>query len=246
MFDRMVRLALKGAVLAALLVLAGAVWATDGSRDALRIRLVSLETLASSKKALIAAKWTSLALVDAQARSAVSGEEAVTGEADQRNPDRVRDLMRGASRRRELDEERYELIKSLQDLYQELDALQGEIQKIRSDMAGAQQVLEGHWVLTLMPSGVKSDVYLTQNGTLVTGDYVSEGGQAGNLQGTFINNVLLLERIDAKAGRNGRIEGSLSKDGKSVRGSWFSYEFASGQPLTGAFTLDRVPEEAGP
>jgi hypothetical protein len=237
---------LNRAAWAVLLVAACSVWAADGSREAMRIRLVSLETLAASKRALIAAKWTNLGFVDAQARGAVAGDEAITGEPDQRSPERARELLRGAAKRRDLEEERYQQLRSLQDLYQELEAIQAEIQKVRSDMQGAQQILEGHWVLTLMPAGSKTDVHLTQNGTIVSGDYSSESGQAGNLQGTFVNGVLVLERIDAKAGRNGRLEGSLSKDGKSLRGSWFSYEFSSGQPLTGAFTLDRVPEEAGP
>lgn len=246
MVSFMARLVLRMAVWAVLFVLAGAVWAADGSREAMRIRLVSLETLAASKRALIAAKWTNLGFIDAQARGAVAGEEALAGDPEPRSPEKVRELLRGAEKRRELEEERYQQLRSLQDLYLELEAIQAEIQKVRTDMQGALQVLEGHWVVTFMPSGAKSDVYLSQNGTIVSGDYSSESGQAGNLQGTFVNNVLVLERIDAKAGRNGRLEGSLSKDGKSVRGSWFSYEFSSGQPLTGAFSLDRVPEEAGP
>jgi len=212
----------------------------------MRIRLVALETLLAAKKSLIQTKWTALAQLDSQTRSAVSQDEAITGDTDQRSAERVKDFLKGAYRRQNLESERYQLLKSLQDLYQEADAIQSEIQKMRSDLQGAQQAIEGHWVLTLMPAGSKGDVYLTQNGTLVTGDYAMENSQTGSLQGTFVNNVLVLEKIDTKFGKNGRLEGGLSKDRQSVRGSWFSYEFASGLPLTGAFSLDRVQEETGP
>ena len=220
--------------------------ASDGSREAMRIRLVALETLLAAKKSLIQAKWTALAQLDAQSRAAVTQDEAVTGDPDQRNSERVKDFLKGATRRQGLEAERLQLLKTLQDLYMEADSIQGEIQKVRSDLQGAQQVIEGHWVLTLMPAGMKGDIYLTQNGTLVTGDYNMENGQTGSLQGTFVNNVLVIEKIDTKYGKNGRLEGGLSKDRQSVKGSWFSYDFSSGQPLTGAFSLDRVQEENAP
>lgn len=229
------------------LVMAGLIiMAADGSREAMRIRLVSLEALLVAKKSLIQIKWAALAQLDSQTRSAVSQDEVITGEADQRTAEKVKEFLKGAYRRQNLENERDEILKSLQDLYLEADAIQSEIQKIRSDLQGAQQAIEGHWVLTLMPVGTKGDVNLTQNGTLVTGDYAMENSQAGSLQGTFVNNVLVIEKIDTKFGKNGRLEGSLSKDHQSVKGSWYSYEFASGQPLTGAFSLDRVQEETGP
>lgn len=242
----MVRSGGKSIAIALLILAAVALGATDGSRESMRMRLVSLETLLGAKKSLIQAKWTALALLDAQARSAVAQDEAITGDPEQRNSRKVEDFLKWATRRQTLESDRYQLLKTLQDLYQEADAIQGEIQKLRSDLQGAQQVLEGHWVLTVMPAGAKGDVYLTQNGTLVTGDYAMDNNQAGSLQGTFVNGVLVLEKIDTKYGKNGRFEGGLSKDRQSVKGSWFSYDFASGQPLTGAFSLDRVQEESGP
>jgi hypothetical protein len=175
----------------------------------------------------------------------VLGEEPISGDPERRAASSARDLLPGALTRRDMEAERCQLVKDLIDLYQELDVIQGEIQKIRSDMQETQQILDGHWIFTIMPAGTKGDVFLSQNGTLVTGDYTMENGQAGSLQGTFVNNVLVLEKIDQKFGKNGRIEGAMTKDRRTVRGSWFSYEFSSGQPLTGAFSLDRVQEETG-
>ena len=92
------------------------------------------------------------------------------------------------------------------------------------------------------------DLFLDQKGTLVSGEYRFENGQNGNVQGTLVNGQLVLERIDAQYGRIGRLEAALSKDQNSLKGTWYSYEVSSGQPLMGAVAIDRVPppEESAP
>jgi hypothetical protein len=139
--------------------------------------------------------------------------------------------------------QRYNLLQSLNELYSEVGLLESEIKKVREELQETQQVLDGHWSLTLMPSGAQGDIYLSQNGTLVTGDYRLDSGQTGSLQGTFVNGSVVLERIDARYGKMGRYEGALTKDRQSIKGTWYSYDFASGQPLTGAFSLERTQQE---
>ncbi len=216
--------------------------AADGTRDYQRIRLVSLETLLSTKQAVLKDKWADLARLDSRIKDSISADEDVIGDSATRTQDQARELLANADVRKEMEDERARLVKSINDLYAEEKALKSELSKVRAEMQETQQVLDGHWSITLMPAGTKGDVYLSQNGTLVTGDYRLDNGQTGSLQGTFVNNVLVIERIDQRYGKMGRFEGSLTKGGQSVKGSWYSYDFASGQPLTGPFSLDRTPE----
>jgi len=97
----------------------------------------------------------------------------------------------------------------------------------------------------MLPSGVTGEAFLNQEGTLVTGEYHLSNGQRGSLKGTFIKRILVLERIDSQYGKMGRFEGTLMKGDQSVHGSWYSYNFASGKPITGPFKLVRGSVEAG-
>ncbi len=216
--------------------------AADGTRDYQRMRLVSLETLLSTKQAMIKAKWSALARLDSRIKDSIAADDEVLGESERRTSDQAKALQNNAEARKEMEEERARLVRTIIDLYGEETALKSEVSKVRAEMQESHQVLDGRWQITLMPSGTKGDVYLSQNGTLVTGDYKLDNGQAGSLQGTFVNNILVMERIDQKYGKMGRFEGTLNKGGQSVKGSWYSYDFASGQPLTGPFSLDRAAE----
>lgn len=210
------------------------------------MRLVTLETLLQEKKAALDQGWARLVVVDSLLQEAAAEDARILGSDEGKNPEKASALLKGAERRRGLEEERLALLRRLSELYGEAAALRREADKVRSELQGDLQVLDGRWILSLLPSGVKGEVSLSQNGTLVTGDYHLDNGQTGSLQGTFVNNVLVLERIDARFGRMGRLEGTLARDRLSVKGSWYSYDIASGQPVTGAFAMDRPAEEEGP
>lgn len=210
------------------------------------MRLVALETLLQQKRAAIEQGWARLAEVETLLQEAAAEDAKALQSTEPRSQEQAAALLKGAERRRGLEEERLALLRRLSDLYGEASLLGREAEKVRSELQGDLQVLDGRWLLSLLPSGVRGEVSLSQNGTLVTGDYHLDNGQSGSLQGTFVNNVLVLERIDARFGRMGRLEGTLSRDRLSVKGSWYSYDIASGQPVTGAFAMDRPAEEEGP
>jgi len=134
------------------------------------------------------------------------------------------------------------VLRELTAAYNELAAAQEMLVDSKAQMKKRQQVLDGHWLLTMMPSGLRGDLYLDQVGTLVSGEYRLENGQTGNVQGTLVSGQLVLERIDAQYGRIGRFEAALSKDQNALRGTWYSYEVTSGKPLVGALAVDRAPE----
>jgi hypothetical protein len=234
---------LLGVAILALTIVSGA---SDGGREATRIRLVSLETMLAAKRALLKDKWSALAQLDGQITDLIASEAPGPGDSDPRTAERVRDLLRAAQKRQALETERLQLLQGMQDLFQEIAGLREEIQRARNELQESSQVLEGRWTITLMPAGTRGEVYLSQNSTLVTGDYKLDSGLSGNLQGTFINNTLVLERIDSRYGKMGRFEGTLAANKLSVRGAWYSYDIMSGQPLSGAFVLERAQEEPTP
>jgi len=96
--------------------------------------------------------------------------------------------------------------------------------------------LSGSWDVVYMPSKDKAVFTLRQSGVIIEGEYQQDGGYRGSLQGTLINNKLVLHRIDSKLGAISDLEGQLSSDLKTVKGSWMSRVIADDSPVTGAWT----------
>jgi hypothetical protein len=238
----------KALALGFILAMSGssALVAEGGGVESARVRQTTLETLLTSRRALYKAKVAYLSQLDAQAHELAAPDQISSPEADFPPPEKVAEMIRRASRRQLIDDERMRTLQGMLELATEISSLQGELKKVKSDLESAQQVMDGRWVISFMPSGTRGDFFLSQSGTLLSGDYVLENGQSGSLVGTFVNNGIFVERIDAKYGKMGRIEGPLSKDRQSVRGTWLNYDPTSGQQITGSFTLDRVQEDREP
>ena len=217
----------------------------DAARDARRARLITLEILLAEKRASVTQSWARLAEIETQIQEWTTADSQVLQNPDSRGADQAQALLKNAEKREMAERERYLVLRQIAGWYNEMALMRQEAERTRAELQEDLQVLDGRWALSMLPMGIKGDVILTQNGTLVTGDYRFENGQAGSVQGTFVNNILVLERIDARYGRMGRLEGTLSRDRQSVKGSWYSYDVTSGQPLTGAFALERPGEEGG-
>jgi len=234
---------IRGAIVAAAFVVLagfGAVAFEPGSVESQRMRATALETLVQAKQASIQAAWKEVVNLEAQIAQIPPSDSS---DGDSHTLDKARELLQAAERRRALEERRVQLLREITGGYAELQSAKQMLSDVRSQLKRNQQVLEGHWTVTLMPSGVRGDFYLSQNGTLVSGEYRLENGQTGNLQGTLISGRLLMDRIDSAQGKIGRYEAQLMKDQNSLRGTWYSYDVMSGQPLTGAFAMDRIQEE---
>lgn len=96
------------------------------------------------------------------------------------------------------------------------------------------------WEISILPAAQRGRMFLTQNGAIVSGTYVLDGGFTGSVQGTLVNRKLVLERIDSKLGRWGTLEGSLAPDGTRVRGTWSRMELAGGEGGEGQWTAVRA------
>ena len=81
---------------------------------------------------------------------------------------------------------------------------------------------------------------LKLDGTLVTGKYQMQNGSAGSLRGTFVDNVVHMERIDARTGYDSTFMGLVDGVGGRISGTWQANELAAGGPANGGWTAVRV------
>jgi hypothetical protein len=220
--------------------------AADGTVETNRVRQTTLDTLLSARRAVLKAKTATLAQLDGQVREAMTATSQVVPDADGAQPERLGEMLKRTVRLQNLLAQRVLLLQSMEEAASEIAALQSELDRVKSSLDRNRQVMEGHWSITLMPSGTRGDFYVSQNGTILTGDYRLENGQSGSLQGLFVKEQIVLERIDATFGKMGRLEGAVSKDRLAVKGTWYSYDLSSGQPVTGPFTMDKVQEDQSP
>lgn len=135
---------------------------------------------------------------------------------------------------------------SLRDLHARIDDCRERIRfvsdrmsKLRKPAAEEPEGVTGTWDVTYLPSNDKAIFVLRQSTALVEGDYQQEGGYRGSLQGTLINSKLTLHRIDSKLGAIADLEGQVSSDMKSIKGTWLSRMINDGSPASGAFSAKK-------
>jgi len=111
-----------------------------------------------------------------------------------------------------------------------------KLAELRRSTPAEAESMTGTWEVTYLPSGDRGVFTLRQSGTLISGEYQQEGGWKGSLQGTFVNNKLVLHRIDSKLGPATDLEGVVSNDLKAIKGTWQSLVLSDGGPASGAWT----------
>lgn len=102
--------------------------------------------------------------------------------------------------------------------------------------------VSGTWQVTVRPQNQTGSWVLTLNGTLVTGSYRMSGGgvtAAGSFRGTYTDNRLRLERVDATRGFDSVYLGSVDPATGRLSGSWTAQDLASGQPAQGDWSAVR-------
>lgn len=103
--------------------------------------------------------------------------------------------------------------------------------------------LSGTWRVTVTPQNQAGTWTLTLNGTLVSGTYKMNGGAAGSFRGTYSDNRLRLERVDATRGFDSVFLGSVDPATGRLSGSWTAQDLASGQPAQGQWSAVRGGSE---
>jgi hypothetical protein len=168
---------------------------------------------------------------DATPEEELAAKEAEIGAAEHEEAD-VRRRLRDARLRIRNGRERIEF-------------LQSRLESFEDAMPEATESLTGNWAVTYMPSGDKGYFRIEQNGTLLGGEYVLEGGWQGSLQGTFVGGKVFLQRIDSRLGRSSTVEGYLSSDGRTIKGSWQNFDLTGPGPSSGAWTATKEEPATG-
>ena len=99
--------------------------------------------------------------------------------------------------------------------------------------------VSGTWQVTVRPQNQTGTWELALNGTLVSGSYRMNGGAAGSFRGTYTDNRLRLERVDATRGFDSVFLGSVDPATGRLSGSWTAQDLASGQPAQGDWSAVR-------
>jgi hypothetical protein len=165
---------------------------------------------------------------DADAGAIESAEEAIA-EAEAR--------AQAAAERRQV------VAARLAERIRRIVALQEEIAKRRSGQRGPVDPLTGRWGVTINP-GPRRGVYrLILDGTLVSGDYTLDGGFRGSLRGTFVQDKVSLQRIDAERGLDATFYGQVDRGQKRITGTWQGTQIAPVTgPTSGEWVASMLPE----
>jgi hypothetical protein len=103
--------------------------------------------------------------------------------------------------------------------------------------------LTGRWAVMIDPGEQRGVFRMTLDGTLISGDYVLDGGYTGSLKGTLVNDKVRLERVDSKLGFSTVYNGRLARDGATIAGTWESTQFGDAGPGQGRWTAAREEEK---
>jgi hypothetical protein len=120
-----------------------------------------------------------------------------------------------------------------------IDLLGEQTSRLRKALPADSESLTGVWDVTYLPSGDKGAFTLRQSGTILAGEYSLEGGWQGSLQGTIVSGKVLLHRIDSRLGHSQNLEGQLSPDGHTLRGTWQNFILSGGSPTSGNWVAQK-------
>jgi hypothetical protein len=125
-------------------------------------------------------------------------------------------------------------VQRLQDRMRRISFLEGEAGGARTRPG----TIAGRWQVQILPQNVTGVFDLRLDGTVISGTY-QIGTSKGSWRGTFVDNNVHLERIDAKGGFDSIFSGTFDPVAQIIRGSWTANELASGGPTRGDWTAAR-------
>jgi hypothetical protein len=132
-------------------------------------------------------------------------------------------------------------IQRIEDRLRRIGFLEGEMS---GRAAEPRDLLTGRWRVIILPQNQTGTFDLTLNGTLVSGSYTLTGGNltgsnTGSFRGTYADNRLRLERVDARRGFDSVFHASVDPATGRLSGTWTANDLASGQPARGDWSATR-------
>jgi hypothetical protein len=99
--------------------------------------------------------------------------------------------------------------------------LREEIAKRRDSVRTVSDPVTGRWDVTIGPGNRRGTLRLALDGTIVSGDYVLDGGFRGSVRGTFVGDRLSLDRIDSERGFDAKFYGRVTGGAaRRIGGTW--------------------------
>lgn len=167
-------------------------------------------------------------------RTALEQAEQAAAEARAR-------VQAGQDRRRSVSERLAEHVRRLAAFREEISRRRDVLRSNPSDP------LTGRWEVFINPGGRRGFYRLSLDGTILSGDYVLDGGFRGSLRGTFIGDRVLLERIDSERGVDAKFYGRLmAGPTRRIAGTWEATQLAPAPesgPVAGTWAAQQVLEE---
>jgi hypothetical protein len=126
-------------------------------------------------------------------------------------------------------------------------ALREEIAKRRDALRAPSDPVTGRWDVTISPGNRRGTLRLALDGTIVSGDYVLDGGFRGSVRGTFVGDRLSLDRIDAERGFDAKFYGRVTSGAaRRIGGTWEATMIAPATgPSGGTWSAQPAREDEG-
>ena len=154
---------------------------------------------------------------------------------------------RGARRSLVQQERRRSIGESLAEHGRRAAALREEIAKRREGLRVTSDPVTGRWDVTISPGNRRGTLRLALDGTIVSGDYVLDGGFRGSVRGTFVGDRLSLDRIDAERGFDAKFYGRVTTGAaRRIGGTWEATMIAPATgPSGGTWSAQPAREDEG-
>jgi Skp family chaperone for outer membrane proteins len=126
-------------------------------------------------------------------------------------------------------------------------ALREEIAKRRDGLRTPSDPVTGRWDVTINPGNLHGTLRLALDGTIVSGDYVLDGGFRGSVRGTFVGDRLSIDRIDSERGFDAKFYGRVTSGAaRRIGGTWEATLIAPATgPSAGSWSAQPAREDEG-
>ena len=147
----------------------------------------------------------------------------------------------GQDRRRAISERLAEHVRRLVTFRDEIARRRDSLRSSPADP------LTGRWEVFINPGGRRGVYRLSLDGTILSGDYVLDGGFRGSLRGTFVGDRVMLERVDSERGLDAKFFGRLTTSpSRRIAGTWEGTQIAPAPisgPVAGTWVAQPAREE---
>jgi hypothetical protein len=153
-------------------------------------------------------------------------------------------VVEAEAKARAVQETRRAAVSRLVERTRRIGLLHEEIARRRTAARRPADPVTGRWQAVIDPGTRRGVFRLALDGTLVSGDYVLDGGFRGSLRGTFVGERVSLQRIDAERGFDATFHGRVQPQARRITGTWEATALApAAGPVAGTWSATLLPDD---